>query len=259
LKKLLVVMGVLILGAMVCGTANATLLGIKAAYEGNAPDIEFDNGGILNYYEGTDLFSLVAYDKTFIAPDGTTYVLIGTGLSTRLTLQCYVDVNGNLTGGVEGYDMIEEVIAGSVTIDGVTYGPGQSGGTVLLQADVDQFGWRYNGGGFTPSFDFLFDTASGGLVTQGLWPSPSPGTALWFETAATDYSWDADFELIRAKGDKMVTPEPSSMLLLGMGLFGFVGRAARMLEPVSMLMWREHKVSVCFVLFHRTYIYFINT
>ena len=217
MKRLLIVMAVLIAVLMVVGTATAALLGIKGSYEGNRPDIDFDNTGVITYNADTNLFTLTATDEKLALPDGTVYWLSGGDHTTTLTLQIYVDESGNLTGGISGYDMVEKVTEGSVTIAGVTYDVGD----VLLQAEVKAFGWGTGTGG-VPAFDFLFDTISGGLVDQHLWPSPTPLTAAWVETGGATYSWDSDFTLYNAKGDKMVTPVPPTLLLLGSGLLGFI-------------------------------------
>jgi len=74
MKRLLMVMVVLIAALMIVGTATAALLEIKGSYEGNRPDIDFDNIGVINDY------------------------------TTTLTLQIYVDESGNLTGSITGYD-----------------------------------------------------------------------------------------------------------------------------------------------------------
>ena len=216
MKRLLILMAALMAALMVVGTATAALLGIKGSYEGNRPDIEFNNTGVITYDADTNLFTLTATDEKLVLPDGTVYWLSGGNHTTTLSLQIYVDENGNLTGGVTGYDMVEKVKEGCFEIDGVTY----KAGDVLLQADVKAFGWGTGTGG-VPAFDFLFDTISGGLVNQGLWPSPAPLTAAWVETEVATYSWDSDFTLDNAKGNKMVTPVPPTLLLLGSGLLSF--------------------------------------
>ncbi len=217
MKRLLILIAVLIAVLMVVGTATAALLGIKGSYEGNRPDIEFNNTGVITYDADTNLFTLTATDEKLVLPDGTVYWLSGNDYTTTLTLKIYVDESGNLTGGVTGYDMVEKVTEGCFKIDNVEY----RAGDVLLQAEVKAFGWGTGTGG-VPAFDFLFDTISGGLVNQGLWPSPTPLTAAWVETEVATYSWDRDFTLHNAKGDKMVTPVPPTLLLLGSGLLGFI-------------------------------------
>ena len=217
MRRLLTAVAVIVAVVMVAGMASATLLGIKGSYEGNRPDIDFNNIGVITYDAYKNLFTLTATDEKLVLPNGTVYWLSGPGFTTTLTLKIYVDESGNLTGGITGYDMVEQVTKGSVTIAGVTY----NAGDVLLQAEVKAFGWGTGTGG-VPAFDFLFDTISGRLVDQGFWPSPAPLTAAWVETGVATYSWTSDFTLRSAKGDKMVTPVPPTLLLLGSGLLGFI-------------------------------------
>jgi len=216
MKRLLILIAALIAVLMVVGTATAALLGIKGSYEGNRPDIEFNNTGVITYDADTNLFTLTATDEKLVLPDGTVYWLSGNDYTTTLTLKIYVDESGNLTGGVTGYDMVEKVTEGCFKIDNVEY----RAGDVLLQAEVKAFGWGTGTGG-VPAFDFLFDTISGGLVNQGLWPTALL-TAAWVETENKSYSWTSNFTLDNAKGDKMVTPVPPTLLLLGSGLLGFI-------------------------------------
>ena len=104
MKRLLMLMAALIAALMIVGTATAALLGIKGSYEGNRPDIDFDNIGVVNYNADTNLFTLTATDEKLVLPDGTVYWLSGNDYTTTLTLKIYVDESGNLTGGITGYD-----------------------------------------------------------------------------------------------------------------------------------------------------------
>jgi len=230
MRRLLMVVAVIVAVVMVAGMASATLLGIQANYEGNRPDIEFDNTGIIEYDAVMNLFTLTATDDTLVLPDGTTYQLTGDDYTTTLTLKIYVDESGNLTRGVCGYDMVEKVTEGSVTIAGVTYNTDD----VLLQAEVKAFGWDHIDSINTDAFDFLFDTISGGLVTQGIWPSPTPLTAAWVNVSSSNsIDWINGFTISPAKGDKMPTPEPTTLLLLGSGLIGLAGIGRRKFKKGS--------------------------
>lgn len=221
MKKLIII---LVIGLTLClfSTANADLLGLHALYEGNRPDILVNNTGTDTYTPSNTLLTVSATDEKLALPGGATYFLSGPDFTTTFTLKIHVDSTGAFTGGIEGYDMVEQVTQGSVTVKDVTYGVND----ILLQADVQQFGWGSFGG--VPAFDFLFSTASGGLVDQGLWPASNPWTVYWNETAQGNIDWNAEdpWTLINAKGDKTVAPEPATMLLLGSGLLG-IGVYAR--------------------------------
>ena len=135
MKRLLILMAVLMVVLMVVGTATAALLGIKGSYEGNRPDIDFNNTGVITYDADENLFTLTATDEKLVLPDGTVYWLSGNNYTTTLTLKIYVDESGNLTGGITGYDMVEKVTKGSVTIADVTYKVGD----VLFQSPHERW------------------------------------------------------------------------------------------------------------------------
>ena len=249
MRRLLMAVAVIVAVVMVAGVASATLLGIKN-YAGNRPDILFDNGGKVTYDSSTQILQVIAWDKT-IKLDHSTWFHdfdtdnVGFGLAIK------VDTNGDLISGVSGYtytwdtivpggihsvktdsDMIEFAIHDfSFNYKGKTYS--FSAGDVLLAAEIKAFGWQDN-----PScldeFDFLFGTVSGKLVDYGLWPTTPPtgaylDTEQWKNSAGNDWNcWNEDLPLTwTEKGDKMPTPEPTTLLLLGSGLIGLAGIGRR--------------------------------
>jgi len=245
------VMAVIMAVVMVAGMASATLLGI-AQYTGNRPDVKYDNKGYLVYDASSDLLELQnSVDELIRLPGGTEVTItdemdydpvVGFGLAI------YVDENGNFTGGVTGhtyswkaldnnlptytsdYDMVEVLLRGEITVAGNTYNADDNGPVLLLGADVERFGWA-NFGSNSSQVDFLFGPVAGAWVDDGIWPT-SPATGAFADIAGT-LDWSTSFNLENKGGDKMPTPEPATLLLLGTGLIGLAGLGRRKFKKGS--------------------------
>ena len=248
MKKLVMFLGVLALMVVFSASqTGAALLGISN-YQDMRPNVMFDHETTINYDAKKNTLIMTGFDVQIELRDGTVwglYPYVGFGIAIK------VDDSGHLTGGYtpytwtwetysysqqkkitysytsDEYDMVEvvafvpsEIYGGNINyvqVDGKKYYKGD----VLLRADVKGFGWDETNYGI---FDWLFDENLGGeWVDDGIWPAAPPLSGAYLTEATTDWKgdWTKNFQVTSVKGDKVPTPEPSSLLLLGSGLLGF--------------------------------------
>ena len=221
MKKLLsIAMFVMVLFGVTA--AQAALIGIDLT--GSYPDINFNNTGTVTYNATTDKYELRADDLKIAYADGTFEGLtdiFGNTALTKMIIDLYADENGNLIGTGT---MVERVEYGSVTISGVTY----NAGDVILGGEITAFGF-YGAVGEKAEFDFLIENLYGGLITNGVWPDNLP-TGIYVNVDSTlwDGTFTSDFSMAKVKGDKAPVPEPSTLVLIGLGLVGLGAYRKRM-------------------------------
>ena len=211
--KKLGVLTTLTIVLMSFSTASAALVGVESLIAGQYPDIHFDNIGAIDYTASTDQFVLTADDLRIAyspGPTGEVYYLSGPGIHTTMTIDLNIDQNGDITGPGS---MLEMVSDGPITIRGQDF----TAGTPLLTGSVYLFGWGE--AVLLGDFDFLIDSVEGALIDTGLWPD---NTIVGVTADAENLngwtgSWDMDFHLDKVKGDKAPIPEPTTVLLLGLG------------------------------------------
>lgn len=205
MKKLLLLAMVMVVTLFVAGNAHAALLGIHLG----VPDIFSDSTGTYSYDSGTQLMTYTAKAIT-ITFDGVNLIPItGGGYSAQFK----VDNAGNFVSGVSGDDL---TISGSFTYNSIPY----SGN--LLTGEITDFGWET---GTYALFDYYIDVQGGALASYF---GSTAGDVASAENHNFTGNWQANHSGSKVKHDTAgLIPEPSSMLLLGMGILGLFGLGKR--------------------------------
>jgi phage baseplate assembly protein gpV len=212
-RKATVLAGI-VLGLAAAGPSSATLLDNPMQF----PLLSFDNGGVLNYDATTDSLRVDAFPIALrLAPGAPPRFITPSppDAGEFFTIAISVDSSGNFAGGSGGDDLS---IFGFIDLDGDSV---VDVGGLLLTAEATGFGFQ-DSGGPTDLFDFAFTITGGGLA--GLFTS---GVVVTLQSERSTFagSFDSSFSG-GAKGTLSSTPEPASLLLLGVGVSGltFLGR-----------------------------------
>lgn len=203
------------------GFSHAALLGIKGSL--GYPDIWFSDGTITYAYDSQNnqgFFGLEATDLTLTLSSGDEYYLSGNDYTTKLLVNFTITLDDQKLPVFVSGSMTQWVDSGQVSIGQKTYGENDT----LLFGSIQKFGWGE--GEELGSFDFLvtLDPDNSLLVKDGIWPSGVPTGIYVKATTLSGWlgSWEEDFTLSQAEGDKAPVPIPGSIALLASG-FGFLG------------------------------------
>ena len=217
MKKLCLVL-VLSLAVMFLMTSNASAI----LY---LPDLEFNNTGVAAYDATTEKLTVTGTPMN-ITFDGVTKFAIDT--TEPMSVDFFAEY---VSGGFSPWIFTgDSSIAPDITITGELVSPpsGFANSGTLITGNIS--GLEYNDAiGSLGLITGAFDITGGDLYPYyaGTGYQGQYAILLEFTGGVAPTDPNSDWSSAGAKGDISPVPEPSSMLLLGMGLFGLGGAVKR--------------------------------